>query len=343
MLPNSRSQVRFYLGITLIVMSASGCRKSESPGATKAPDAPVKVIVAPPVQRQVTDFMDYTGRTEAVESVDIRSRVSGYLTKVEFMGSLNSEVKEGDLLFQIDERPYQNALLAAEARVASAKAALKTSSAELDRTEGLFKKGVVVQAEYDRDIGRKAQADAEILSSEASLSQAKLDLEFTRITAPISGIISKPNLTVGNLVSPATQSLTSLVSVDPIYVYFDLDEPTMLQIRHNIREGKLPEGTGDNYKILLGLANSKDYPFTGILDFVDNKVDPNTGTIRVRGIFKNPKPERGARQLTPGLFARVRVPLGDPHDALLVTERIIIENIIILKLKNLIYYYLILF
>lgn len=301
--------------------SLSGCGGGQSHGGTKQPDAPIKVIVATPVQKQVTDYMDYTGRTEAVESVEIRPRVSGYLTKVEFMGSLDSEVKEGDLLFQIDERPYLNALGSAEARLASAKAALKTSSAELERTETLFKKGVVVQSELDRDAGRKAQADADILGADAGINQAKLDLEFTRITSPISGIISKPTLTLGNLVTPASPSLTSIVSVDPIYVYFDLDEPTMLQIQQNIRDGKLPTGSGGSYKILLGLINDEGYPHTGTLDFVDNRVDPNTGTIRVRGVFKNPKPERGKRVLTPGLFARVRVPLGDAHGALLISER----------------------
>lgn len=292
----------------------------------KPPEMVAKVIVATPVEQEVRNFMDYTGRTEAVETVDIRSRVSGYLTKVEFMGSLDSEVKEGDLLFQIDERPYKNALASAEARVASAKASLATSSAELDRTESLFKKGVVVQSELDRDVGRKAQSDADILSAAAALSQAQLDLEFTRITAPISGMISKPNLTVGNLVSPATQSLTTIVSVDPIYVYFDLDEPTMLQIQQNIRDGKLATREEEEYKILLGLANDKGHSYTGKLDFVDNRLDPNTGTIRVRGIFANPKPARGLRPLLPGLFARVRVPLGAPKKALLVTERAIVRD-----------------
>lgn len=309
-----------------VVVVCSGCGQGQSQGATKPTEMVAKVIVSTPVEQEVTNFMDYTGRTEAVETVDIRSRVSGYLTKVEFMGSLDSEVKAGDLLFQIDERPYKNALSSAEARVASAKAGLTTSSAELDRTEALFKKGVVVQSELDRDVGRKAQADADILSAAAALSQAQLDLEFTRITAPISGMISKPNLTVGNLVSPATQSLTVIVSVDPIYVYFDLDEPTMLQIQQNIRDGKLATRDEQEYKILLGLANDKGHSFTGKLDFVDNRLDPNTGTIRVRGIFANPKPARGLRPLFPGLFARVRVPLGAPKKALLVTERAIVRD-----------------
>jgi RND family efflux transporter MFP subunit len=302
------------------IASLSGCRGSQSQAAPKAPEA-VAVIVAPPVEQDITDFMDYTGRTEAVESVEIRSRVSGYLTHVGFMGSLDSEVKQGDLLFQIDDRPYKNALASAKARLASAEASLKTSSAELERTEGLFKKGVVVQAELDRDVGRKAQSDADILGAHAAIAQAELDLEFTKITSPIDGMISKPNLTNGNLVSPATQSLTVIVSVDPIYVYFDLDEPTMLQIQKNIRDGKLPTRDEGEYRIFLGLANDEGHPYEGKLDFVDNRVDPNTGTIRVRGIFKNPKPERGNRPLTPGLFARVRVPLGAAHQSLLISER----------------------
>jgi len=309
-----------------VVACCSGCGQGQSQGAQKPAEIVNKVIVASPLEQDVTNFMDYTGRTEAVETVDIRSRVSGYLTKVEFMGSLDSEVKAGDLLFQIDERPYKNAVASAEARVASAKASLVTTSAELDRTEGLFKKGVVVQSDLDRDTGRKAQSDADILGSAAALSQAQLDLEFTRITAPISGMISKPNLTVGNLVSPASQSLTVIVSVDPIYVYFDLDEPTMLQIQQNIRDGKLATREEQEYKILLGLANDKGHGFTGKLDFVDNRVDPNTGTIRVRGIFANPKPARGLRPLLPGLFARVRVPLGAPTKSLLVTEQAIVRD-----------------
>ncbi|MBS0201612.1 MAG: efflux RND transporter periplasmic adaptor subunit [Planctomycetes bacterium] len=312
------------LGICIACLS--GCGSEPSQGGIKPDEASIKVIVATPVEQQVTDYMDYTGRTEAVEFVEIRPRVSGYLTKVEFMGSLDSEVKAGDLLFQIDDRPYLNALASAEARLASANAAHKTSSAELERTESLFKKGVVVQSELDRDVGRKAQADADILGAQAGIDQAKLDLEFTRITAPIGGNISKPNMTIGNLVTPASPSLTSIVSVDPIYVYFDLDEPTMLQIQKNIREGKLPTGSSSDYKILLGLINDEGYPYSGTLDFVDNRVDPNTGTIRVRGIFKNPKPERGKRALSPGLFARVRVPLGDAHNALLVSERAVVRD-----------------
>lgn len=321
MIPLSFRQLGIASLLAVALPLTTGCGHEQTHGGPKPPDTAIKVVVATPLEKQITDFMEYTGRTEAVESVEIRPRVSGYLTKVEFMGSLNSEVKEGALMFQIDERPYQNALAVAEARLASAKAFQKTSAAELERTEGLFKKGVNTQSDLDRDIGRKEQADADIQSAQAGIEQAKLDLEFTKITAPISGMISKPNLTVGNLVSPATQKLTSIVSVDPIYVYFDLDEPTMLKIQKNIREGKLPTREESGYQVLLGLANDSGYPLSGVLDFIDNQVDPNTGTIRVRGIFKNPKPERGSRVLTPGLFSRIRVPMGGAHPSLLISER----------------------
>lgn len=316
-----RCNVVILSSLASVVVTLSGCSQGESHGSASPAPTAIKVRVATPVLREVTDFMDYTGRTEPRESVEIRPRVSGYLTKVEFMGSLDSDIEEGKLLFEIDDRPYVNALDAAKARLASAEAALKTSSAELDRTQGLFDKGIVVKSELDRDFGRKAQADADILSARAGLKQAELDLEFTKIKAPISGLISKPNLTVGNLVTPATVSLTSIVSADPIYVYFDLDEPTMLTIQQNIRDGKLATREERQYEVLLGLANDKDYPYTGQLDFIDNRVDPGTGTIRVRGVFKNPKPERGSRPLSAGLFARVRVPLGKPREALLISER----------------------
>lgn len=321
MLPNRSIKVIVFSCLTTVIVTLAGCSQGESHGGASPAPTAIKVRVATPVLREVTDFMDYTGRTEPRESVEIKPRVSGYLTKVEYMGSLNSYVEEGTLLFEIDDRPYNNALESAKARLASAEAALKTSAAELDRTQGLFDKGIVVKSELDRDFGRKAQADADILSARAGLKQAELDLEFTKIKAPISGLISKPNLTVGNLVTPATASLTSIVSADPIYVYFDLDEPTMLTIQQNIRDGKLATREEGQYQVLLGLANDKDYPYTGELNFIDNRVDPGTGTIRVRGEFKNPEPERGSRKLSAGLFARVRVPLGKPHQALLITER----------------------
>ncbi len=308
----------------LLILAGTGCEQANS-AADKKSATPVKVEVAAPLEQEVTDFQDFTGRLEAVESVEIRSRVSGYLTKVAFDPSieLGAEVKAGDLLFEIDERPYQNALASAEAQMAAAEARLKTAAAELARTEELVAKKASTPRDLERDAGHKAEAEAAIKSGQAATDQAKLDLEFAKITAPINGRISRPLLTAGNLVTPATGALTSIVSVDPVHLYFDMDEPTLLTLQKLVREGKLAGPEMREIPLLLGLANDDGHPYHGKLDFVENKVDPNTGTIRVRGVFANPKPERGPRPLAPGLFTRVRLPLGEPHKALLVTERAI--------------------
>ncbi len=308
----------------LLIVSGSGCEKANS-AADKKPVAPVKVEVAVPLEQEVTDFQDFTGRLEAVESVEIRARVSGYLTKIAFDPSieLGAEVKVGDLLFEIDERPYQNSLESTQANLAKAEAQQQTAAAELARTEELVAKKAATARDLERDAGQKAVADASIAAAKASINQAQLDLEFAKITAPISGRIGRPLLTVGNLVTPGTGSLTSIVSVDPVHVYFDIDEPTLLALQKMIRDGKLKSAMEAEVPLLLGLVNDDGHPYRGKLDFVENKIDPNTGTIRVRGIFANPKPQRGPRTLAPGLFARVRLPLGEPHQALLVSERAI--------------------
>ncbi len=312
------------MSAVLLVLSGSGCEQANS-AADKKPAAPVKVEVAAPLEQEVTDFQDFTGRLDAVESVEIRARVSGYLTKVGFDPSieLGAEVKAGDLLFEIDERPYQNTLQKAESELAQAQARLKTTTADFARTEELFKKNAATQRDLDFDSGNKASSEAAIMGAKASISQATLDLEFAKITAPISGRISRPLLTVGNLVTPATGTLTSIVSVDPVYLYFDMDEPTLLKLQKLVREGKLEGPEMREIPLLMGLANDDGHPHRGKLDFVENRVDPNTGTMRVRGVFANPKPKRGARPLAPGLFARVRLPLGEPHNAVLISERAI--------------------
>ncbi|MCX7423736.1 MAG: efflux RND transporter periplasmic adaptor subunit [Planctomycetia bacterium] len=308
----------------LLLISGSGCEKANS-AADKKPTAPVKVEVTVPLEQEVTDFQDFTGRLEAVESVEIRARVNGYLTKIAFDPSieLGAEVKANDLLFEIDERPYQNALESALANLAKAEAQQKTAVAELARTEELVAKKAATPRDLERDAGQKAVADASIEGAKVAINQAKLDLEFAKITAPISGRIGRPLLTVGNLVTTATGSLTSIVSVDPVHVYFDIDEPTLLTLQKLIRDGKLKSAMEAEVPLLLGLVNDDGHPYHGKLDFVENKIDPNTGTIRVRGVFANPKPERGPRPLAPGLFARVRLPLGEPHKALLISERAI--------------------
>lgn len=310
--------------VTLLLALAAGCEKSNAAAEKKA-TPPVKVEIGTPAEKEVTDFQDFTGRLEAVESVEIRARVSGYLTKIAFDPSieLGAEVKTGDLLFEIDERPYQNALQNAEAQLAQAEAKLKTSSAELARTEELFKKNAATQSDLDRDIGAKLLSAASIDAGKAAVAQAKLDLEFAKITAPINGRISRSIPSVGDLITPATGTLTSIVSVDPMHLYFDMDEPTLQTLQKLVRDGKLKGPMDGEIPLLMGLTTDDGYPYRGKLDFIENKVDPNTGTIRVRGVFANPKSERGPRPLAPGFFARVRLPLGEPHKAVLISERAI--------------------
>lgn len=312
------------ISLGFLILCASGCEKSNA-GAGKKAGPPVKVEVAAPLEQEVTDFQDFTGRLDAVESVEIRARVSGYLTKVAFDPNieLGAEVKVGDLLFEIDERPYQNSLASAEAQLAAAEAQFKTVAAELARTEELVAKKAATARDLERDVGRKAEAEAAIKSGTAAVAQATLDRDFTKIAAPIAGRISRPLLTEGNLVTPGTGTLTTIVSVDPVHVYFDMDEPTYLTLQKQVRDGQLAGPQQVEIPLLMGLANDTGYSHHGKLDFVENRVDPNTGTVRVRGVFPNPKPERGSRVLAPGLFARVRLPLGKPHKALLVSERAI--------------------
>ncbi len=314
---------RFWGGLSLLPLLVCGCEKSNNAAENKP--APVHVEVASPVEKEVTDYRDFTGRLQAVDSVDIRARVTGYLSKVNFDPRIESgaEVKVGDLLFEIDERSYQFTLENAIAQLAHAEASLKTSAADLSRTEELFGKKVSTQADLDRDVGRNLQAEASIQSGKSTVDQAKLDLEFTKITAPIAGRISESVPSIGELISPQTGKLTTIVSVDPIQVYFDLDEPTLLMVQKMLREGTMKSANEVQLAVRIGLAGDEGYPFEGRIDFIENQVDPDTGTIRVRGVFANPKPDRGPRPLVPGLFARVRLPLGESHKRLLVSDRAI--------------------
>lgn len=310
--------------LALLLAPTTGCEKSNVAAEKKAAP-PVKVDVAAPTEKEVTDFQDFTGRLEAVESVEIRARVVGYLKKIAFDPSieLGAEVKEGDPLFEIDERPFQNTLATAEAQLAQATARQKTTSAELARTEELVAKKAATARDLERDVGMNAEAVASIQVATASIAQAKLDLEFAKITAPISGRISRSIPSVGDLITPTTGTLTSIVSVDPMHLYFDMDEPTLQKLQKLVRDGKLKGPMEGEIPLLMGLTTDDGHPYRGKLDFIENKVDPNTGTIRVRAVFSNPKSEKGPRPLAPGFFARVRLPLGEPHKAVLVSERAI--------------------
>lgn len=304
-----------------VLISLAGCSPTQQkPQAPTPPDIPVSVVV----EREVTDFVDFTGRTEAVHIVDIRARVTGYLTKMPFREG--SQVKQGDLLFEIDPRPYQAQFDQATAQVKLYEAQLKLAKATLHRDELVAKTtpGAITQQQVDQDQAAVDEAAARLEAFQASIEIYKLNLEFTKVKSPIDGHVSRYYLTLGNLVNQDQTLLTTVVSEDPIYSYFDVDEPTVLRVRKAINEGKIDRYQQGKIPVYMGLQGEEGYHHSGTLDFVNNQVNPATGSILVRGIFPNPIPESGVtRILSPGMFVRVRLPIGKPHPALLVIDRAI--------------------
>lgn len=302
------------LGFALLM---AGCARTPAP---PPPATTTAVTVSYPVERGVTDYADFTARTAAVDSVEVRARVWGYLEKVNFKeGSL---VKKGDVLFEIDPRTYHAAMEQAQALVVQAEAQLRFKESQFNRHEKLLAKGAIPQEEFEQVRSERDVAAATVGTYKADLRQRQLDLGFTKVLAPISGRVSRMLVTEGNLVQSGQNGggtlLTTLVSVDPIYAYFDVDEQTVLRVRQLIREGKVRSAREVEWPVSLGLATEKDFPHRGTINFVDNQVNPKTGTLRVRGVFLN-----SDQMLDPGFFGRVRVPIGPPHDAVLVTDRAI--------------------
>jgi RND family efflux transporter MFP subunit len=299
----------------------SGCGQ---PPATEQTSEALIVPVSKPVRREVTDYVDYTGRTAAVNTVDIRPRVTGYLMKMPFKEG--AEVKANDLLFEIDPRPYQALVDQAQAQVNLNVARLRLARANnaRARTVNAREPGAFSQQELDTYQAQELEADASVKAAEATLAVYKLNRSFCEVTAPISGQVSRYYYTLGNLVNQDQTTLTTIVSLDPMYAYFDMDERTSLRVRKGINEGTIivPPNT-EQVPVYMGLEGEKDYPHQGTINFVNNQVNPNTGTLTVRGIFANPLPKKGPRLLKPGMFVRIRLPIGEPHQALLVIDRAI--------------------
>jgi multidrug efflux system membrane fusion protein len=323
---------RRFLGTTLWVFVAfspglPGCGQRHD---TANPAGPPVVCVTRPVERQVTEYENFTGRTDAVDSVDVRARVTGYLTEIKFKPG--QEVKENDVLFVIDQRPYKAALDQARAQILVQKAALQLAVADYNRAKVLAGRGgasAISQQDLDKFAATQAQAEASLKAAEANEQTADLNYNWTEVTAPVEGIIGRNLLTIGNLVTQDSTLLTTIVSEDPMYAYFDVDERTMLRVQELIRQGKFKSAkAGNKVPVFFGLATEGDrFPHEGYIDFVNNQVDTSTGTIQVRGVLPNPQagkdPQTGKdlpRLLTPGLFVRVRVPVGERHSALLVPQ-----------------------
>jgi RND family efflux transporter MFP subunit len=295
----------------------AGCTRAPLEGP---PVSATPVSISLPVEREVTDTAEYTGRIAPVDSVDVRSHVWGYLDKVNFKeGAI---VKKGDVLFELDARPYQALLEQAKAKIGQDEAQLGYDEAEYKRNLGLVSSGAVTRSDLDKTAAARAVDIANIAADKAAVTARELDVGYTKVLAPVSGRTSRYVVTVGNLIQSGDQGggtlLTTIVSVDPMYVYFDADEYTVLQVRKLIRTGLAKSARDVELPCRLGLANEDGFPHEGILNFVDNQINPKTGTLRLRGVFPN-KDEA----LAPGYFARVQINIGFPHKALLVSDRAI--------------------
>ena len=281
--------------------------------------APIPVTVSVPVERSVVDYEEFTGRTRSPKAVEIRARVNGYLAKICFTDG--AEVKKDEVLFQIDPRPYEAALENAKGQVAMYEAKMVPLEADVARAKKLAPQQAISATDYDKILGDAAANQASLQSAKAARDVAALDVGFTKIIAPIDGKISRALITEGNLVTADTTLLTTIVSVDPMYAYFDVAESKLLELEQCVRDGKLKLRGREKIPVEMGLGQAEDFPYRGVINFADNRVDPGTGTIQLRGEFPNPLPPRGDRVLMPGLFVRLRVPLGPPHAAQLVAEQ----------------------
>ncbi len=363
----------------LLTAAAAGCQsKTRETGAAKPPVIPV----SQPRERVVTDYVDFTGRTDAVQSVNIVARVTGYLAPrrppakegSEFTAEdllpvkegaevkpedllpfkEGSEVKAGQLLCEIDPRPYQAQFDQAKSQVDLDEAQLDLAKTTLARYQELARStpGAVSLQALDQYKAGVAEAEARVVAQKKSLDIYKLNKEFTRVVSPIDGQVSRYYLTPGNLVNQDQTLLTTVVSMNPMYAYFDMDESTLLQIRKAVSEGKITAPADGDIPVSLGLQNEDGFPHHGTINFINNQVNSTTGSITMRGVFENPKlipapegpspvegkdppagkasapavasPARSVRRLfSPGMFVRIRLPIGQPHKALLIIDQAI--------------------
>jgi RND family efflux transporter MFP subunit len=305
---------RLVAALVLIAPAVAGCGQSQPPSGGAPP--PPAVTVAKPIERGVTDQDEYVGRFVAVDSVEIRARVSGYLDQIHFRDG--QMVKQGDLLFTIDKRSFQNTVAQTQGTLAQAKANLAFAEADLERAKQMVR-GVITEQTFDQRTQAFRAAQASVAANEAAVRQAELDLEFTELRAPVAGRIGDRRVSRGNLVtggaSGSTTMLATIVSLDPIRFEFTMDEASYLRYERFSGSGKEVTGRDGGVTVGLKLIDEKNFEHRGYMDFVDNTIDRSTGTIRGRAVFANP----GA-VLTPGMFGRIRVPGSPTYNALLVPD-----------------------
>ncbi len=314
MLP-SRSDRRFaLLGLALAVVMSPVCVQAQAPGGP-----PPKVTTAKPVVREIVETDTYTGRFEAVDYVEVRARVTGYLEKVLFQDG--ATVKKGDILFVIDRRPYKAALDQAQAALTSAKASLNFSTTDLERAQTLSRSGNISEQVTDQRRQASQTAQANVDSADAQLRQAQLNYDFTEVKAPVSGRISRRLVTEGNIVVTDQTQLTTIVSLDPIYFSFTVDERSFLKYQGTLKIGMGATQKQNAAPIMIALTNETKPTRKGLLDFVDNRVDNATGTVLLRATVENPD-----GFIKPGLFGIISLPATKPFQGVLLPDEAVSAN-----------------
>ncbi|HZZ27544.1 MAG TPA: efflux RND transporter periplasmic adaptor subunit [Pirellulales bacterium] len=312
-----------WIGLTL-----SGCDKfmpgKSASGAPSGPPGmpppkPPEVFVSLPVLAEVTDYEDFTGRSMAKPTIDIRPRVTGYLDKIYFKEG--ADVKEGDMLYEIDPRPYQAEVDRAQSNLSQAEAHLKRLNLDLQRANSMLPNRTISQEQYDQVAGDQAEAQAAIGVAQASLDLAKLNLSYTKIKAQISGRLSRTMFDQGNLVKADDTVLTTIVALDPIYATFGVDERLLEKVHTYIAKGMVKTNEKGQVPVLMSLVNEQGFPHPGTVSFIDNHLDTGTGTLEVRGEFPNAN-----RRILPGLYARIRLPLGEPYQAITIPEKALMPD-----------------
>jgi RND family efflux transporter MFP subunit len=303
------------MGILSVLLTAAGCKKTAAPQ-----QGPLPVNIVTVIEKEVNEWDEFTGRLEAVESVEIRPRVSGYITEIHF--EAGAIIKKGDLLYVIDPRPYQADFDRAAAEFERNEAQLKLSQIELDRAKDLRTKNTISASEFDQKAATYQSSAAAARSAEAAKNSAALNLEFTQIKSPIDGRVSDARITLGNLIQPGAgpeSVLTTVVSVDPIYAKVDADENAILKYVKLSEEGKRVSARTAKIPAFVELGNETNFPHEGYIDFVDNRLEPGTGTVRARAVLKNWNPNL----ITPGFFVRVRVAGATSYRAALIPDKVI--------------------